>query len=182
VQWTYTTFLYEEKIYIFIYIIINIVISYILGRLFIIVNNSRIIRTELYYGSFYSLISGRLPLIETSVITKISHEGKILMYSGILEDITFASDRTIDYVMLAYPVRRYFMNLTATPPATTDGVYLERPANSIYASLLINGDDIENIYFVRLQPDARFAGLLTVLSQVRNWFGAIRTFRRSGGP
>jgi hypothetical protein len=177
---SYTAFLYNEKGYVFIFIVINVLVAYLLGRLFIVLNNYRIIKSEFHYGPFYNLISGRFPIVTTAILTRVSHDGKVLMYSGYLDDIIFASDRTIDYIILAYPIQRYFMDMSVTPPTTTDGIDLELPPGRVSGSFLINGSDIENIFFIRQQPNtwrevlrgfvyATLSSIAGLLSRWRVW-------------
>ena len=149
VGWSISSFIYSYKIYVMPFILFVVLLSFFSGFFLIVCNNTGWLDSHFYYGNFYPLISGTFPLIRADVMTRVSHEGKILMYSGIVEDVIFSSDKSINSIFLLQP-DRFFMDLTKNVPQIMNGLSLEQHPLHLRSVLYIKGEDIENVYFQRL--------------------------------
>ncbi|MEQ8968668.1 MAG: hypothetical protein RID91_22815 [Azospirillaceae bacterium] len=104
------------------------------------------------------IVGSSRPIVRAEIVTRIAHDGRIVMYRGVLSTLRQDRNHKIDYVVLV-GVSRLYMRLGRQAPIpdppnrhmTVRGVHQTSVAPSGQtpgvSRFLIDGEDISNIYF-----------------------------------
>ncbi|MEW8003966.1 MAG: hypothetical protein AB2827_14425 [Candidatus Thiodiazotropha sp.] len=133
-----------------IYLIIISIISSLMGATLITVIENGTLNINYFHGSFYNLIKGKsAPLIKVTLLTDTKINNHILLYEGILEELSLTKNRKINFVVM-YGVMKYLLGESAGKAFIdeTKGVYVDKDKGSdSYSKIIVYGDNIKNIYF-----------------------------------
>lgn len=117
-----------------------------------------VIDAPVYHGPMYPIIRGVIrKYVVAVVVTRLEIERKrYVVYSGNLDHIVISSSHAISLVALANPTKSLFSARRNTPRAGASRIIYGFPPGVALANtqvtaerLLIEGEDIQNIYFVR---------------------------------
>lgn len=151
--WSYNSLMYLATLFL----------GFLSGRCYIQAIEKGVLNFPIHHGEMYQLIVGKnAPVIWCSVLTKIQHEGKTIMYKGLLEDISYTSNNKIDYIALAKS-RRYLLTFEKTKTTirssntqNSNVSYFKNMPEDIKNKLellMIDGEEIANILFSRVSFD-----------------------------
>lgn len=120
----------------------------------------------LYYGGLYEIISGnRDPDIYVSILMHKEIDGKSIIYNGFLEDIYLKSDGNVDYIVLHTPMKAFARFVRTKQNFTSStfrsmGVNLNNKKDNplVGRRLMIEGQDIANIYFEKIEDSLEKVG------------------------
>lgn len=113
-------------------------------------------RLTAFHGALYDHIVGpEPPVMLAHVLTKVEHEGRILMYRGFVKEIGLEKGRKVAYIVLI-GAARFFMKMDSKGdhPQTSDKtdykiIGLDKGQNinssTTKTTLLIDGEEISNV-------------------------------------
>lgn len=113
------------------------------------------------HGWIYDLIAATKSgvFVNTYILTEINHEDRYLVYKGYLKDFCAAPDGKIAYVVLKDCVC-YYLKLGKKAPITSEQIQRIGETSSVaprmgpsqLSYLIIEGEDIANVYFEAYKP------------------------------
>lgn len=99
------------------------------------------------YGPFHDPSQvGSATIVTASVLTDIEKDGKLLMYEGVLDEISLSASRSINYVCLLSPQRLYLtLDDSGAKTSQRESFVKIDGARSTMSRLVIPGDNIKNL-------------------------------------
>lgn len=98
------------------------------------------------YGPYYQLVDSNNPYVVADVLTKISYEGRMLIYEGELIELSLKGSREINFVCLQ-GARRLYLSLPKNASTTTPRhqvKFIDKDMQTI-SRITIPGSEILNI-------------------------------------
>lgn len=158
--WELRTFVF----FILGYVLCATLIGTTCGYVFIRAIDLGHLRLKAFHGALFDHIVGpESPTVLAHVLTKVEHDGRILMYRGFVKEVGLEKGRKIAYIVL-YGAARFFMKMDS------DGDYPETSKKTEYkfigldkgqdldsatmsTALLIDGEEISNVVLNSFQID-----------------------------
>jgi hypothetical protein len=132
-----------------LYFVLISVISFLSGYATIRMIESGIINTDIFHGPYYGFVKGKEPPITiVSVLTNIAYTNRLVVYEGIMDEVSFLAYKRINYVAISSP-RRFLLKIkddTVEPTQSKYHTNIDEEGN-LPAILIIPGDKIMNVVF-----------------------------------
>lgn len=147
-QTTVFNFIFSNQFLFLIYLILLIFISFALA-IFVRFLSFKIRPIgKLLYGPLASLInSSDYEFITCFVVTKITHDQKIIMYAGYATEIGLKDGSNIDHIVIEDPEKFYLTLNDKNPKTNYNNPRSLSSDESMSGIMYISGDEIQNVYF-----------------------------------
>jgi hypothetical protein len=134
-------FIFNHYFYSIIYLIYTVVVVYLVVFILVFLSKKLAPIARLLYGPLYELVMKGPDFLTAFILTNISHNGKLLMYSGYAKEVGIKDGAKIDYIVLDTPIK-FYLSLAAKEPKTT-----LQNARQIDGLLFLDCEKIENVHF-----------------------------------